>query len=445
GDLAGPRTLEHSVDVVLSFEGDPRSGLRMLSAGKNRFGSEGEVAWFEMNGTGLREIEPSKLLRSHGTEPGAAAALPRAGRRALAVEVQALVVPTDGPPRRQVTGLDPRRFQLVAAVLDRLAEVPLSRTEAFGAASGGLRVDDPACDLAIAAALASAVSGVPPPPASAFVGEIGLTGLLRPVAGIEQRLAAARAAGVTTVIGPLPATSGSGLRIVPARRAAEAVAWCRGRGPGGRATRRGATRSKGPLTSSFDLRVRTPACYRFGSSHSCFRLRGGRVFRKGDTVVHPEHGAAVIEELKEREILGEKRKYLVLRVAYGDLTLMVPVDSTEEVGLRQVVSKNEVKKVLNVLRQDESKMAANWSRRFKNNIEKLRSGDIYQVAEVVRNLSIRERERGLSAGEKRMIAKARQILISELTFATGGTEEKAEAMIDKVLEESHQSRVLQGA
>ena len=166
------------------------------------------------------------------------------------------------------------------------------------------------------------------------------------------------------------------------------------------------------------------------------------MFRKGDTVVHPEHGAAVIEGLREREFLGEKRTYFVLRVAYGDLTLMVPVDSTEEVGLRQVVSKNEVKKVLNVLREDESKMAANWSRRFKNNIEKLRSGDIYQVAEVVRNLSIRERDRGLSAGEKRMITKARQILISELTYATGGTEEKAESMIDRVLEESHRSRAL---
>ncbi len=163
-------------------------------------------------------------------------------------------------------------------------------------------------------------------------------------------------------------------------------------------------------------------------------------FRKGDTVVHPEHGAAVIQELREKEFLGEKRTYLVLRVAYGDLTLLIPVDSTEQVGLRQVVSKNEVKKVLKVLTEDESSMAANWSRRFKNNIEKLRSGDIYQVAEVVRNLSIRDRERGLSAGEKRMITKARQILISELTYATGGDEEKAEAMIDKVLDESHGAR-----
>ena len=165
------------------------------------------------------------------------------------------------------------------------------------------------------------------------------------------------------------------------------------------------------------------------------------MFRKGDTVVHPEHGAAVIEELRDREFLGEKRKYLVLRVAYGDLTLMIPVDSTEEVGLRQVVSKNEVKKVLKVLTEDESSMAANWSRRFKNNMEKLHSGDPYQVAEVLRNLAIREREKGLSAGEKRMIQKARQILISELSYATGKTEEDAEIMIDDVLEEAHGSKI----
>ncbi|MBI3648036.1 MAG: CarD family transcriptional regulator [Actinobacteria bacterium] len=165
------------------------------------------------------------------------------------------------------------------------------------------------------------------------------------------------------------------------------------------------------------------------------------MFRKGDTVVHPEHGAAVIQELRDREFLGEKRKYLVLRVAYGDLTLMVPVDSTEEVGLRQVVSKNEVKKVLKVLTEDESSMAANWSRRFKNNMEKLHSGDPYQVAEVLRNLAIREREKGLSAGEKRMIQKARQILISELSYATGKSEEDAETMIDDVLDGAHGSKL----
>lgn len=153
--------------------------------------------------------------------------------------------------------------------------------------------------------------------------------------------------------------------------------------------------------------------------------------------MHPEHGAAVIQELREKEFLGEKRTYLVLRVAYGDLTLLIPVDSTEQVGLRQVVSKNEVKKVLKVLTEDESSMAANWSRRFKNNMEKLHSGDPYQVAEVLRNLAIREREKGLSAGEKRMILKARQILISELSHATDKTEDQAEVMIDEVLDGAH--------
>jgi len=161
------------------------------------------------------------------------------------------------------------------------------------------------------------------------------------------------------------------------------------------------------------------------------------VYRKGDTVVHPEHGAAVIEDLRERDFLGEKKKYFVLRLAYGDLTLMVPADNTQAVGLRKVVARTEVKKVLAVLREDESKMASNWSRRFKNNIEKLHSGDPYQVAEVVRNLSIRDKDKGLSAGEKRMLAKARQILVSELVFAMESSEEDAEGMIDKVLAESH--------
>jgi len=106
GDVAGPRTLEHAVDVVLTFDGEPRSGLRMLSGGKNRFGAEGEVAWFEMAHDGLHEIDPGALLRAGEGESGSATALPRLGRRALAVEVQALVVPTDGPARRQATGLN---------------------------------------------------------------------------------------------------------------------------------------------------------------------------------------------------------------------------------------------------------------------------------------------------------------------------------------------------
>ena len=157
------------------------------------------------------------------------------------------------------------------------------------------------------------------------------------------------------------------------------------------------------------------------------------MYRKGDTVVHPEHGAAVIEDLRERDFLGEKKKYVVLRLAYGDLTLMVPCDNTEEVGLREVINDEEVEEVFAVLRKKEARMPTNWSRRFKNHVEKLKSGDIYQVAEVVRNLSIRDKDKGLSAGEKRMLTKARQILVSELTFAIGVTEEEAEQKLDEAL------------
>jgi CarD family transcriptional regulator len=168
------------------------------------------------------------------------------------------------------------------------------------------------------------------------------------------------------------------------------------------------------------------------------RMRGNAPFRKGDKVVYPHHGAAVIEDLVEREIFGERRVYFKLRLAHGDLSLMVPIDSAEEVGLREVVSRREVRKVFEVLREEEEAVSTNWSRRYKTNLAKLSSGDIYQVAEVVRNLSQRDKEKGLSAGEKHMLAKARQILVSELTFAFDSTEEKAEAMLDKVLEEARE-------
>jgi len=156
-------------------------------------------------------------------------------------------------------------------------------------------------------------------------------------------------------------------------------------------------------------------------------------FDVGDKVVYPHHGAATIEKREKKEAFGEKRDYLVLRLAYGDLTLMVPADNAEEIGLRDVINDEEVEEVFAVLRKKEARMPTNWSRRFKNHVEKLKSGDIYQVAEVVRNLSIREADKGLSAGEKRMLGKARQILVSELTFALKLDEETAEAKLDEVL------------
>jgi DNA repair protein RadA/Sms len=234
GDLAGPRALEHAVDVVLMFEGDPRSGLRVLSGGKNRFGAEGETAWFEMGADGLHEIDPAGVLLSGYGVPGAAVALPLAGRRALAVEVQALVGSVDGPARRQTTGLDGRRFQLMAAVLARAGGYRLGRAELFGASSGGLRVDDPAADLAVAAALASAVSGVPTPEGAAFVGEVSLTGLVRQASAMPQRLAAAEAAGCRSVYAAPGQDTRGHPRLVPVRDVSEALSWANAHEAGAR-------------------------------------------------------------------------------------------------------------------------------------------------------------------------------------------------------------------
>ncbi|MBK9180283.1 MAG: CarD family transcriptional regulator [Acidimicrobiales bacterium] len=156
-------------------------------------------------------------------------------------------------------------------------------------------------------------------------------------------------------------------------------------------------------------------------------------FDVGDKVVYPHHGAAVIERRERKVAFGQERDYFVLKLAYGDLTLMVPIDNTDEVGLREVINDEEVEEVFAVLRKKEARMPTNWSRRFKNHVEKLKSGDIYQVAEVVRNLSLRDKDKGLSAGEKRMLSKARQILVSELTFAIGVTEEEAERRLDEAL------------
>jgi CarD family transcriptional regulator len=157
-------------------------------------------------------------------------------------------------------------------------------------------------------------------------------------------------------------------------------------------------------------------------------------FDVGDKVVYPHHGAATIEGREKIDVFGEQKEYLVLRLAYGDLTMKVPADNTDAVGLRDVISREEVEEVEEVLRRKDARTPTNWSRRYKNHVEKLKSGDIYQVAEVVRNLTLRDQEKGLSAGEKRMLARARQILISELTFALGVDEQQAAERLDAVLQ-----------
>ena len=156
-------------------------------------------------------------------------------------------------------------------------------------------------------------------------------------------------------------------------------------------------------------------------------------FKVGDTVVYPHHGAAQIDAIETRTIKGRLMEYLVLRVAQGDLVVRVPAENVDLVGVRDVVGKEGLEHVFDVLRQPHTEEPTNWSRRYKANSEKLASGDVIRVAEVVRDLSRRDAERGLSAGEKRMLANARQILISELALAEQTNEDKAEALLDEVL------------
>lgn len=160
-------------------------------------------------------------------------------------------------------------------------------------------------------------------------------------------------------------------------------------------------------------------------------------FEVGETVVYPHHGAALIEATETRIVKGEEKLYLVLKVAQGDLTVKVPAENAETVGVRDVVDQAGLDHVFEVLRATHTEEPTNWSRRYKANLEKLASGDVNKVAEVVRDLWRREKDRGLSAGEKRMLAKARQILVSELALAEEVDEDKAEGILEEVLESGY--------
>lgn len=155
----------------------------------------------------------------------------------------------------------------------------------------------------------------------------------------------------------------------------------------------------------------------------------------GDKVVYPHHGAGTVIKKEKRDVLGEKREYLTIQILHNDMTVMVPVDSADKAGLRKVIAKNDVEEVMAVLRQDETNMPKNWNRRFKHNREKIKTGDIFELAEVVRNLSIREAEKGLSTGEKQMFNRAKKILASELMYARGLDEDQADKFLDGVLKE----------
>jgi CarD family transcriptional regulator len=156
-------------------------------------------------------------------------------------------------------------------------------------------------------------------------------------------------------------------------------------------------------------------------------------FKVGDRVVYPHHGAAVIERKEKREFDGEVKEYFVLKMAHGELTLRVPADKADEVGMRPPISSEDVDDLFHLLSKKDVREPTNWSRRFKNHQEKMKSGDVYQVAEVVRNLALRESSKGLSAGEKSMLVKARQVLVSELSFALDISEDAALDKLEKAL------------
>jgi len=156
------------------------------------------------------------------------------------------------------------------------------------------------------------------------------------------------------------------------------------------------------------------------------------MFNIGDKVVYPMHGAGVIEAIEEQEILGELRKYYIMRMPIGDMKVMIPTNNVKEIGLRQVIDEVGVEKVLSILHDKSNTMSHNWNHRYRNNLEKIKSGDIFEVAEVVKNLILREQEKGLSTGERKMLENARQILISELVLAKETEEENIELMLDAV-------------
>jgi DNA repair protein RadA/Sms len=226
GAVAGPRVLEHLVDCVLQFEGDRYHAHRILRAVKNRFGSTNELGVFEMTGSGLVGVpDPSELFgRSEAGEVGAAVACALEGTRPLLLEIQSLVSPTDlAMPRRVATGVDPKRLAMIVAVLSRHAGLALGQADVFVNVAGGVRIDEPGADLAVALAIASAARGTAVRASVAAFGEIGLTGRLRPAAQGERRLDECHKLGLAAVVAPLGTPSHAKIRVLEAATLRKAV------------------------------------------------------------------------------------------------------------------------------------------------------------------------------------------------------------------------------
>ena len=157
------------------------------------------------------------------------------------------------------------------------------------------------------------------------------------------------------------------------------------------------------------------------------------MFNIGDKIVYPMHGAGIIVALEEKEILGKKRKYYIMKMPMSEMKVMIPIDNIEDIGIRQIIDGEEMENVLRVLSDETTKMSQNWNRRYRANMDKIKSGDIYEIASVVRNLIMRDREKGLSTGERKMLNNAKQMLVSEMVLVKDIDNESAENLIEETI------------
>ncbi len=158
------------------------------------------------------------------------------------------------------------------------------------------------------------------------------------------------------------------------------------------------------------------------------------MFEIGDKIVYPMHGAGTIENIELKEILGEERKYFIMKMPIGEMKVMIPIDNIKDVGVREIIGKEEMEEVITILKGDKGSMPQNWNRRFRLNMDKIKSGDIFEIAAVVRNLMILDMEKGLSTGERKMLNDAKQMLISEMVLVSSLELDEAEEKITKLVE-----------
>ena len=162
------------------------------------------------------------------------------------------------------------------------------------------------------------------------------------------------------------------------------------------------------------------------------------MFNVGDYIVYPMHGAGTIDAIEEKDILGQKQAYYIIKMP-GEVKVMIPTAQAEKVGIRGVIDKEQAEKVFDVLSEDETQTEMNWTKRYRENMDKMKTGNIYEVADVVRNLSFKQKEKGLSTGEKKMLTNAKQILVSELALAEHSSQDVVEGLVDDKISKSYQT------